>query len=116
MFGALLIILVLPIVDLGKTRGLQFRPLGKFFFYVFVVNFIILMQLGAKHVEFPFIELGQIATIIYFSYFLIIVPFFAFFENTLTGIREYFIKKRMVNTPNMTLSTLDSSISIYTER
>jgi len=79
MFSALLIILVLPIVDLGKSRGLQFRPIGKLFFYIFVINFIILMQLGAKHVEFPFIELGQIATIIYFSYFLIIIPFFCLF-------------------------------------
>jgi ubiquinol-cytochrome c reductase cytochrome b subunit len=115
MFSALLIILILPIVDLGKSRGLQFRPVGKLFFYIFVVNFVILMQLGAKHVEFPFIELGQISTIIYFSYFLVIIPFFAYFENTLTGIREYFQNK--VATKNVRItSTLNSSISIYTER
>jgi cytochrome c oxidase subunit 1 len=124
MFSALLIILVLPIVDLGKSRGLQFRPIGKLFFYIFVINFIILMQLGAKHVEFPFIELGQIATIIYFSYFLIIIPFFAYFENTLTGIRESFHNKFVYNKPikkyiqptNINISSLNSSISIYFER
>ena len=33
------------------------------------------MQLGAKHVETPFIEFGQISTVLYFSYFLIAVPF-----------------------------------------
>ncbi|EAA66784.1 hypothetical protein AN9479.2 [Aspergillus nidulans FGSC A4] len=32
-------------------------------------NFLILMQIGAKHVETPFIEFGQISTIIYFAYF-----------------------------------------------
>ena len=65
----------MPFTDLSRSRGIQFRPLSKIAFYIFICNFLILMQLGAKHVESPFIEFGQIATIIYFSYFLIIVPF-----------------------------------------
>ena len=36
MFSAILIILILPITDLGRTKGLQFRPLSKIIFYVFV--------------------------------------------------------------------------------
>ena len=62
MFASLLIILVLPKTDLGLTKGLQFRPLSKVMFYIFVINFLILQQLGAKHVESPFIEFGQIST------------------------------------------------------
>jgi len=83
MFSAILILLILPITDLNKFRGIQFRPLSKIAFYIFVSNFLILMQLGAKHVESPFIELGQISTVLYFSYFLIIVPSISFFENIL---------------------------------
>ncbi|EFQ24843.1 cytochrome b (mitochondrion) [Colletotrichum graminicola] len=82
MFSAILIILTLPYTDLGETKGYQFRPLSKAFFYVFVANFLILMQLGAKHVESPFIELGQISTILYFAYFLVIVPSVSLIENT----------------------------------
>lgn len=82
MFSAILIILTLPYADLGETKGYQFRPLSKAFFYVFVANFLILMQLGAKHVESPFIELGQISTVLYFSYFLVIVPMVSLLENT----------------------------------
>nr|AOW69090.1 apocytochrome b [Colletotrichum fructicola] len=82
MFSAILIILTLPYTDLGESKGYQFRPLSKVFFYVFVANFLILMQLGAKHVESPFIELGQISTVLYFSYFLVIVPFVSLVENT----------------------------------
>ena len=82
MFSAILIILILPYTDLGESKGYQFRPLSKVFFYVFVANFLILMQLGAKHVESPFIELGQISTVLYFSYFLVIVPFVSLVENT----------------------------------
>ena len=86
MFSAILIILVLPFTDLGRSRGLQFRPLSKIFFYVFVANFLILMQLGAKHVESPFIEFGQISTVLYFSNFLVIVPLVSLLENSLVDL------------------------------
>jgi ubiquinol-cytochrome c reductase cytochrome b subunit len=44
------------------------------------------MKLGACHVESPFIELGQISTALYFSYFLLIVPIFSLIENTLIDL------------------------------
>nr|YP_010944561.1 cytochrome b [Blastomyces parvus]WMB97437.1 cytochrome b [Blastomyces parvus] len=86
MFSAILIILVMPFTDVSKLRGIQFRPLSKLAFYVFIANFLILMVLGAKHVEAPFIELGQISTILYFSHFLIIVPLISLLENSLTDL------------------------------
>jgi ubiquinol-cytochrome c reductase cytochrome b subunit len=86
MLAAILIIMLLPITDLGRSKGLQFRPLSKLGFWIFVANFLILMKLGACHVESPFIELGQISTVLYFSYFAIIVPFNSFVENTFTDV------------------------------
>jgi len=86
MFSAILAIMLLPITDLGKLKGLQFRPLSKIAFYIFTVNFLILMSLGAKHVEDPFILFGQISTVLYFSHFLIVVPTLGIIENTLIGI------------------------------
>jgi ubiquinol-cytochrome c reductase cytochrome b subunit len=86
MFSAILIILVMPFTDLSRSRGLQFRPLSKIAFYIFLANFLILMQLGAKHVESPFIELGQVSTVLYFSHFLIIVPLVSLFENSLIDL------------------------------
>ena len=44
------------------------------------------MQLGAKHVESPFIGFGQISTVLYFSHFLIIVPLISLLENSLVEI------------------------------
>jgi len=83
MFAAILILLIMPYADVSRYRGIQFRPLSKIAFFVFVVNFLILMQLGAKHVESPFIELGQISTALYFSHFLIITPLISSLENSL---------------------------------
>jgi len=88
MFSSLLIILTLPIMDLSWSKGLQFKPLSKIIFYIFVANFIILQQLGAKHVESPFIEFGQISTTLYFAHFLILVPLTSLIENTLMDLRE----------------------------
>jgi ubiquinol-cytochrome c reductase cytochrome b subunit len=93
MFAAILILLVMPFTDLGRSRGLQFRPLSKIAFFIFVANFLILMQLGAKHVETPFIEFGQISTVLYFSHFLIIVPLVSLLENTLVDIHTNVPKK-----------------------
>lgn len=86
MLSAILIILTLPLVDLGKSRGLQYRPLSRIAFFIFIANFLILMQIGAKHVEDPFILLGQISTILYFGHFLCIVPLLSILENTLTEL------------------------------
>jgi len=86
MFSAILIILIMPYTDIGRSRGLQFRPLSKIFFYIFVANFVVLMQLGAKHVESPYIELGQISTVLYFSHFLIIVPLVSLIESNLIDL------------------------------
>jgi len=86
MLSAILMLLVMSYTDLSRSRGIQFRPLSKIAFYVFIANFLILMVLGAKHVESPFIELGQISTVIYFSHFLIIVPLISLIENSLIDI------------------------------
>ncbi len=43
------------------------------------------MQLGAKHVETPYIELGQICTAIYFGFYAL-VPVVGIIENTLADL------------------------------
>jgi ubiquinol-cytochrome c reductase cytochrome b subunit len=62
-------------------RGLSFRPLGKFMYWCFMVNFILLTWIGSKPVEDPYIFIGQLSSIFYFSYFLIIIPSIGLLEN-----------------------------------
>jgi len=104
MFAAILALLAMPFSDLSKLRGIQFRPLSKIAFYVFVANFLILMQLGAKHVESPFIEFGQISTVLYFSHFLIIVPFITLLENSLMDLATNTKNVFNSNNPNVLLA------------
>ena len=86
MFGSLLILLILPITDLSVIRGSQFRPLMKIALWAFFVNFFILTWIGAMHPETPYLEIGQIATTLYFLWFIAIVPAIGIIENTLFDI------------------------------
>jgi len=81
MIASILIILSMIFLDTSKVRGFQYRPLSKIAFYTFVSVFLGLLVLGAKHVETPYIELGQILTVVYFSYFLLLIPSISFIEN-----------------------------------
>ena len=92
MFGSLLILLILPITDLARTRSNQFRPAMKLFFWFFVVDFIILMWIGSQHPVSPYIEIGQIATAFYFLWFLIFVPIIGIIENTLLDLANEKVK------------------------
>jgi hypothetical protein len=65
---------------------MQFKPLSKTTYFYFISNFIILGVLGAKHVEAPFIEIGQISTTLYFSFFVLIIPVLTLIENTFSEI------------------------------
>ena len=94
MFSAILILLAMPFTDLSRSRGIQFRPLSKIVFYIFVSNFVLLMVLGAKHVEAPFIEFGQISTVIFFLHFLVFVPLVSLFENSLIELANFDKVKR----------------------
>jgi ubiquinol-cytochrome c reductase cytochrome b subunit len=80
MFSAILIILAMPFVDLAKLRGIQFRPSNKTIFFGFSIAFLILMKLGAVHVEAPFIEFGQLCTYTYFIYFIGLIPVVSMFD------------------------------------
>ena len=48
-----------------------------------MMNFILLTWIGAKPVEDPYIFIGQLSSIFYFSYFLLIVPMVGYLENNL---------------------------------
>lgn len=80
MISAILILLLLPYTNNATTRSGIFRPVYSFFYWFIVSDFILLGWLGQKPVETPFIEIGMVATIFYFSYFLFLIPIIGLFE------------------------------------
>ena len=80
---SILILVSLPFFHTNKLKNLGFRPLGKIFYWLFMMNFILLTWIGSKPVEEPFILIGQLSSIFYFSYFLILTPAIGLLENSL---------------------------------
>jgi ubiquinol-cytochrome c reductase cytochrome b subunit len=83
LFGALLVLLVLPFVSRAEVRSSLYRPLHQKFFWLLVADYVLLGYLGQQVPESPFIDIGQIASIFYFAYFLIFVPALGALEKTL---------------------------------
>ena len=85
LFGSLLVLLVMPYTHTSFIRSCQFRPIQKFFFWILIADFFILTYIGACAPEAPWVIIGQIASIYYFAYFLIITPLVGMLENKLLG-------------------------------
>lgn len=72
--GSILILFFLPWLDTSKVRSGNFRPMFKWFYWIFVVNFVALTYLGAAPAEGIYVVLAKICTAYYFIHFLVILP------------------------------------------
>nr|YP_010500908.1 cytochrome b [Thaleichthys pacificus]YP_010713195.1 cytochrome b [Spirinchus thaleichthys]UXB59627.1 cytochrome b [Thaleichthys pacificus]UZN43386.1 cytochrome b [Thaleichthys pacificus]WDA95387.1 cytochrome b [Spirinchus thaleichthys]WMI36365.1 cytochrome b [Thaleichthys pacificus]WMI36378.1 cytochrome b [Spirinchus thaleichthys] len=78
---SILVLMLVPFLHTSKQRGLTFRPFTQFLFWALVADVIILTWIGGMPVEHPFIEIGQVASVIYFSIFLVLTPLVGWAEN-----------------------------------
>ena len=78
---SILILFILPYLHTNK-KGTSFSPFIKILFWYFIFNFILLTWIGSKPVEDPYILIGQISSLFYFSFF---------FFNAIIGLIENYI-------------------------
>nr|AFK28575.1 cytochrome b [Hynobius yiwuensis]AFK28576.1 cytochrome b [Hynobius yiwuensis]AFK28584.1 cytochrome b [Hynobius yiwuensis]AFK28585.1 cytochrome b [Hynobius yiwuensis] len=83
LLASILILMLIPMIHTSKQRSLTFRPMTQLLFWLMVSNTLILTWIGGQPVENPFIEIGQAASTLYFSLFLIIMPLIGWWENKL---------------------------------
>ena len=96
MISAILILFVLPWLDTSKVRSATFRPIYKKLFWFLVADVIVLTWIGGSPAEGHFILIGRIATIYYFTHFLILMPLVGVIETTKplpNSISESVLKK-----------------------
>ncbi|HUT50097.1 MAG TPA: cytochrome b N-terminal domain-containing protein [Alphaproteobacteria bacterium] len=104
MAASILVLFALPWLDTSKVRSGRFRPVFKWFFWIFLLDVAILGVCGAHAPDepvfawfkgFDYLTLAQITTAYYFAHFLILLPILGKIEKPLplpTSISEPVLK------------------------
>jgi ubiquinol-cytochrome c reductase cytochrome b subunit len=80
MFSSILILFLLPWLDTSRVRSGRFRPVFKWFFWLFGIDCVVLGFAGAYPPEGWWLTIGRLATFWYFAHFLIVLPLLGWFE------------------------------------
>ena len=83
MGGAIVILAFLPYINTSEVRSSKFRPIFGILYWFLFFNFVLLGWIGQKVVESPYIEIGMLATLFYFVFFLILIPIVGLLEKVL---------------------------------
>nr|YP_008815347.1 cytochrome b [Trimeresurus albolabris]AGW46817.1 cytochrome b [Trimeresurus albolabris] len=78
------ILFTTPFTHTSYVRSMTFRPFMQLMFWTFTTTFIIITWAATKPVEPPFTEIGQLASIMYFTFFMI-NPLFGMTENKISN-------------------------------
>jgi len=84
MFGAIFVMALLPWVDTSAVRSGRYRPAFKWWFWLFIVNFVVLTWVGAMPAEGIYTTIALIGTTYWFAYFLVILPLLGVLEKPLS--------------------------------
>jgi len=74
MFAAIAILAFIPWLDRSPVRSTKYRPIYKWFFWLFLFSCLALGYLGSKPAEGIYVFWARIFTAYYFAHFLLVMP------------------------------------------
>lgn len=82
LISAIIILYIIPLFK-SKLYSLISYPLNQFSYWIYINTFILLTWAGAQIIEYPFILIRQILSILYFTYFLSLNPLLKIWDSIL---------------------------------
>nr|YP_010352469.1 cytochrome b [Brachypelma albiceps]UIO59253.1 cytochrome b [Brachypelma albiceps] len=70
---SVMVLYFIPFIMTQKFSVVKFYVFGRFAFWVLVVSWLVLTWIGAREVESPYVEVGEIASLMYFFAFVVIM-------------------------------------------
>jgi len=80
MFAAVLILAFVSWLDTSRVRSTKYRPVYRWFFWLFVFTCLALGYLGSKPAEGVYVYWARLFTAYYFLHFLVVMPVVGLFE------------------------------------
>ena len=69
-------------IDTSKVRSAVFRPIYRQFYWIFIVDVLMLGYMGAMPAEGIYLVLARVGTIYYFLHFIVVLPVVGLLEKT----------------------------------
>jgi ubiquinol-cytochrome c reductase cytochrome b/c1 subunit len=80
LLGSIGVLVFIPWLDTSRIRSTSYRPIYKWFFWLFVITCIGLGYLGSQAPEGWYLFFGRLATFYYFAFFLLVMPIVGLIE------------------------------------
>ncbi|MCB1505800.1 MAG: cytochrome b/b6 [Hyphomicrobiaceae bacterium] len=80
MFASIAILAFAPWLDTARVRSSKYRPIYKWFFWLFVFTCLALGYLGAKPAEGSYVAWARVFTAYYFLHFIVVMPILGLIE------------------------------------
>ena len=80
MFASIVVLVFIPWLDTSRVRSTKYRPIYRWFFWLFAITCLALGYLGAMPAEGTYVFWARVFTAYYFIHFLLVMPIVGIIE------------------------------------
>ena len=82
MFSSIFVLFFVPWLDTSRVRSARFRPIYRQFYWLFVVDCVMLTYTGGRPPAGAWLLVSRLGAAYYFLHFLVVMPLVGLFEKT----------------------------------